>query len=231
VATPPLALYVHFPWCVRKCPYCDFNSHPARGPVPEAEYVAQLLRDLDCDLTGSVGRVVTSIFLGGGTPSLFSAASIATLLDGIRARVELAADAEITLEANPGTTDAANFAGYRRAGVNRLSIGAQSFDARQLQRLGRIHGEADIARAVTTARAAGFQRINLDLMYALPQQEPSGALADLEQALACDVTHLSWYQLTVEPRTEFARRPPPLPDDDTQAQIERQGLALLEAAG
>jgi putative oxygen-independent coproporphyrinogen III oxidase len=231
VVTPPLSLYVHFPWCVRKCPYCDFNSHPSRGALPEAQYVAQLLRDLDCDLARGGGRVVSSIFLGGGTPSLFSAASIAALLDGIRRRVELSADVEITLEANPGTVDARNFAGYRRAGVNRLSIGAQSFDSQQLQRLGRIHAVEDIEDAVATARAAGFQRINLDLMYALPRQTTAGALADLERALQCKVTHLSWYQLTIEPRTEFAQRPPPLPDDDTQAQIECEGLALLESAG
>jgi putative oxygen-independent coproporphyrinogen III oxidase len=231
MAMPPLSLYVHFPWCVRKCPYCDFNSHPARGALPEAEYVAQLVNDLECDLAHVPARVVTSIFLGGGTPSLFSPASVTALLDAIRSRVELSHDVEITLEANPGTTDAERFAGYRRAGVNRLSIGAQSFEPRQLVRLGRIHAATDIDRAIATARAAGFERINLDLMYALPEQRPDHALADLDRAVRCAPTHLSWYQLTIEPRTEFARRPPSLPDENTQAQIEREGLVRLAQAG
>jgi len=228
---PPLSLYVHFPWCVRKCPYCDFNSHPARGPIPEDAYVEQLLRDLDADLVLSGGRTIDTIFLGGGTPSLFSGRAIATLLDGVRARTTLAPDVEVTLEANPGAIDEAHFVEYRAAGVNRLSIGAQSFDATQLRALGRIHEPGDIERAFAAATRAGFQRINLDLMHGLPRQSAGDARVDLERAIALGPSHLSWYQLTIEPRTEFALHPPTLPEEDALESIESAGFDLFASAG
>jgi oxygen-independent coproporphyrinogen-3 oxidase len=231
IELPPLSLYVHFPWCVKKCPYCDFNSHPAKGPLPETEYVEQLLRDLDCDRTFAGNRTVNTIFFGGGTPSLMSGAAIAALLAGIAARIDVAADAEITLEANPGAVDEHNFAAYRAAGVNRLSIGAQSFDAAQLAALGRIHSPGDIERAVRAATSAGFARINLDLMHGLPNQSVAGATADLRSAISLGVTHVSWYQLTIEARTEFALNPPQLPDEDMLADIEAAGLGLLAESG
>ncbi|NJN50556.1 MAG: radical SAM family heme chaperone HemW [Gammaproteobacteria bacterium] len=227
----PLGIYVHFPWCVRKCPYCDFNSHPQKGEIPERAYTDQLIADLDLDAAPLVGRPVTSVFLGGGTPSLISPTSIRRLLDGIRECVELDPAAEITLEANPGTVDERHFEGYVDAGVNRLSIGAQSFDSRQLERLGRIHGPAEIERAVATARNAGFMRINLDLMHGLPEQTEPSAIEDIRRALALGVDHISWYQLTLEPRTPFAAHPPTLPDEDTLAAIEQTGFELLRHAG
>ncbi|WP_152551494.1 radical SAM family heme chaperone HemW [Polycyclovorans algicola] len=229
----PLALYLHFPWCVRKCPYCDFNSHTLRGEVPEADYVAALLRDLDADLLslGDQVRPVTSAFLGGGTPSLFSGAALQQVLDGVRARVGFVDDAEITLEANPGTVDEAHFAGYRAAGINRLSIGVQSFNPAHLKRLGRIHGADDALRAMRVARAAGFDNVNLDLMFGLPDQIANEALADLAQAVALSPEHLSVYQLTLEPNTEFAARPPPLPDDDRVADMQIALQARLADAG
>jgi putative oxygen-independent coproporphyrinogen III oxidase len=230
-AAPALGLYLHFPWCVRKCPYCDFNSHALRGEVPEDAYVDALLRDLTLDLADLPGRRLTSLFLGGGTPSLFSGRAIARVLEGVAARLSLAADAEITLEANPGTVDEAHFRDYRAAGVNRLSIGVQSLDAAQLKRLGRIHGPEDAVRAVHTARRAGFDNLNLDLMFALPQQTPAEAAADLRAALALEPEHLSYYQLTLEPNTEFAARPPPLPDDDSAHAIHAAGQALLAEQG
>ena len=228
---PPLSLYVHFPWCVRKCPYCDFNSHPAKGPIPEHEYVAQMLRDFDNDKALTARRTIDTIFIGGGTPSLISGRAIAVLLDGIRARSRVAGDAEVTLEANPGAVDEANFIEYRRAGVNRLSIGAQSFDDRHLRALGRIHEPQDIERAFAAAIRAGFERVNLDLMHGLPGQSARSARRDLSRAIALGASHVSWYQLTIEPRTEFALRPPTLPDEDTLADIEAAGFELLEAAG
>jgi len=209
---PPLGLYVHIPWCVRKCPYCDFNSY-AGNAVPEEEaYVEALLADLAREEAG--GRVVETVFIGGGTPSLFSGGTIARLLSGIRETSNLAADAEITLEANPGTVDAAHFEAYREAGVNRLSIGVQSFDAGALQRLGRIHDPQQAVAAFQVARAAGFENINLDLMFGLPGQDPEAALQDLRQALALAPEHLSWYQLTLEPNTLFYSQPPRLPGDE-----------------
>ncbi len=228
---PPLALYVHLPWCVRKCPYCDFNSHALRGGLPERDYVAALLRDLEHDLRRVCGRAVHSVFIGGGTPSLFSAEAIAELLAGIRARITVAPGAEITLEANPGTTDQARFRGYREAGVNRLSIGAQSFDDAKLAALGRIHDGEQARDAVETARAAGFDNVNLDLMYGLPGQSSAEALADVRRAIDLNPTHLSVYQLTIEPNTRFHADPPPLPDDDALGEMQERIQAELAQAG
>jgi putative oxygen-independent coproporphyrinogen III oxidase len=229
-ALPPLALYVHVPWCLKKCPYCDFNSHEARGDVPEAAYVDALVADLEFALPSIWGRRVVSVFVGGGTPSLFSAAAIDRLLSGVRARVPLAPDAEITLEANPGTFEREKFAGYRGAGVNRLSLGIQSFDPANLAALGRVH-DADEARRAADAALSLFDSVNFDLMYALPLQTVAGAEADLEAALAFAPAHLSFYHLTLEPNTLFHRCPPPLPDDDTAADIEDAVHARLETAG
>jgi putative oxygen-independent coproporphyrinogen III oxidase len=228
---PPLALYVHVPWCVQKCPYCDFNSHARTGALPEAEYVAALLADLERDAPATAGRELRSVFIGGGTPSLFAAESIAALLHGIRRRVAVAADAEVTLEANPGTVEHGRFAGYRDAGVTRISLGAQSFGARQLALLGRIHAAGDTAVAVGELEAAGIGNFNLDLMYALPEQSLEGALADLDAATAYAPPHLSRYQLTLEPGTVFHARPPALPDEALADEMQRQGDARLAAAG
>jgi putative oxygen-independent coproporphyrinogen III oxidase len=228
---PPLSLYVHLPWCVRKCPYCDFNSYEARGALPDLEYVAALLRDWRLEVPLAQGRAIETIFLGGGTPSLFSGQAIARLLDGLRADAAIAANAEITLEANPGAVDAARFAAFREAGVDRLSIGIQSFRNDKLRALGRVHDSAQAEAAVATARAAGFTNVNLDLMYGLPGDDCDGAIADLERAVGLAPEHVSWYQLTLEPNTAFERRPPPLPDDDTVASIEERGRALLAAHG
>jgi oxygen-independent coproporphyrinogen-3 oxidase len=230
VALPPLALYVHIPWCLRKCPYCDFNSHEAKGDAPEAAYVDALLADLEFALPSIWGRRVVSVFIGGGTPSLFAAGAIDTLLAGIRARVPLAPDAEVTLEANPGTFEREKFAGYHAAGINRLSLGVQSFDPKHLAALGRVH-DADEARCAAEAALAIFGNVNFDLMYALPCQTVAEAEADLAAALAFSPPHLSFYHLTVEPNTLFHRYPPPLPDDETAADIEDAVDAALEAAG
>ena len=228
----PLALYVHLPWCVRKCPYCDFNSHAADPHgVPAEAYVDALLRDLATDAPLARGRPVSSIVIGGGTPSLFPGPAIARLLEGVRGQFDLALDAEITLEANPGTVDEANFHGYRAAGVNRLSLGVQSLRAAPLAALGRIHGVGDVARAVAVARAAGFTNLNLDLMHGLPGDRSGDALSDLAAALAFQPEHLSWYELTLEEGTPFARRPPVLPDEDEVALDFERGLGALEAAG
>ncbi len=230
IALPPLALYVHLPWCLRKCPYCDFNSHELRGEVPEDAYVAALLRDLELALPKVWGRRVVSVFLGGGTPSLFSAAAIDRLLAGIRARVPLVAGAEVTLEANPGTFERQKFAGYFAAGVNRLSLGIQSFDPVKLRALGRVH-DGDEARRAAEAALMIFGNVNFDLMYALPQQTVDEALADLAVALSFSPPHLSCYHLTLEPNTLFFKAPPPLPDDDTSADIEGAVQATLARAG
>ena len=227
---PPLALYVHVPWCVRKCPYCDFNSHALSGDVPAAAWLARIEADLDVELAAAE-RPLTSIFIGGGTPSLLEAPTIEGLLAAVSARFELAPDAEITLEANPGTAEAERFAGYREAGVNRLSIGVQSFDDDALARLGRIHGGAEARRAIDLARAAGFERVNVDLMHGLPGQTAQAALADLDRALDAGIRHLSWYQLTLEPNTVFHSRPPTLPVEDVLAEIEDSGAERLRAAG
>ena len=229
-APPPLALYVHLPWCVRKCPYCDFNSHAAEA-VPESDYVAALLSDLEQELPSVWGRPVVSVFLGGGTPSLFSPEAVEALISGIRARLPLVADVEITLEANPGTVDAARFHGYRQAGVNRLSLGIQSLDDRALRAIGRIHDAAQARAAVEAARKAGFDNLNLDLMFGLPGQDRAGGLRDLTEAIALGPEHLSWYQLTLEPNTPFAAAPPPLPEEDEVVALWEAGQAMLAGAG
>jgi oxygen-independent coproporphyrinogen-3 oxidase len=229
---PPLALYIHTPWCVRKCPYCDFNSHVSDRPPPFDRYIAQLLADLDAELRSPAAqRPLASIFIGGGTPSLFPGQAIRALLDGIRARIALNPDVEITLEANPGTADAHRFATYRAAGVNRLSIGIQSLSADQLIRLGRIHTPAEARGAVALARAAGFENVNLDLMFALPEQTPSAATADLDALIALEPEHISYYQLTLEPGTVFNLHPPALPDSDLAADLAAQGLERLSRSG
>ncbi len=230
-ATPPLSLYVHIPWCVRKCPYCDFNSHEARNGIPETAYVDALLTDLERDLPRAWGRTVESIFIGGGTPSLFSPEAIDRLLSGLRARLALKPAAEITLEANPGTLEAGRFEEFRGAGINRLSIGVQSFDPGMLEKLGRIHGRREAIAAAESAHAAGFDSFNLDLMFGLPAQTPAQARADLATAMDLEPGHLSWYQLTIEPNTLFHHRPPPLPDDDSLWLIQEQGHQLLQHRG
>ena len=228
---PPLAAYIHIPWCVRKCPYCDFNSHAAGPSLPEDAYVAALLADLDCDLDQAQGRALSSIFFGGGTPSLFSAQALGRILEGLEQRIGFADDIEITLEANPGTFEQAKFRDYRSLGINRLSIGVQSFQADKLKALGRIHDGDEAVRAADMARAAGFDNFNLDLMHGLPQQSLDDALGDLRTAIAQQPTHLSWYQLTVEPNTEFWNRPPTLPEDETLWDIQEAGQALLAEHG
>ncbi|MFJ5317960.1 radical SAM family heme chaperone HemW [Pectobacterium versatile] len=228
---PPLSLYIHIPWCVQKCPYCDFNSHALKGDVPHQEYVDHLLADLDADLPLASGRELHSIFIGGGTPSLLSAEAMQALLDGVRARIPLTPDAEITMEANPGTVEADRFSGYQRAGINRISIGVQSFDPQKLTRLGRIHGPDEARRAAHLATGLELRSFNLDLMHGLPDQSLEEALDDLRQAIALNPPHLSWYQLTIEPNTLFSSRPPTLPDDDALWDIYEQGHALLSAAG
>jgi len=227
---PPLALYVHVPWCVRKCPYCDFNSHEAAGAIPEAEYVAALIADLQSALPLIWGRPLVSVFFGGGTPSLLSPAAIDELLAAFRALAMLSPEAEITLEANPGTIEAEKFAGFRAAGVNRLSLGIQSFDDRHLAALGRIHGAAEAKRAAQLA-AEHFDSFNLDLMYGLPGQTREQALTDVETALAFSPPHLSCYQLTLEPNTRFAAFRPALPEDDLCADMQEAIEARLAIAG
>ncbi|WP_371317515.1 radical SAM family heme chaperone HemW [Pseudomonas gingeri] len=228
---PPLALYIHIPWCVRKCPYCDFNSHAASPVLPEEEYVDALLADLDQDLHAVYGRELSSIFFGGGTPSLFSAPALGRLLKGVEARIPFAGDIEITLEANPGTFEQEKFIAYRQLGINRLSIGIQSFQEDKLKALGRIHTGGEAVRAADMARQAGFDNFNLDLMHGLPDQSLEDALADLRQAIALKPTHLSWYQLTLEPNTVFWNQPPTLPEDDTLWDIQEAGQALLAEHG
>ncbi|MCY1487315.1 Oxygen-independent coproporphyrinogen-III oxidase-like protein YqeR [compost metagenome] len=228
---PPLALYIHIPWCVRKCPYCDFNSHAAGAELPEEAYIDALLDDLEQDLGHVHGRELTSIFFGGGTPSLFSANAIGRLLDGVEQRVPFARDIEITLEANPGTFEQAKFAAYRQLGINRLSIGVQSFQEAKLKALGRIHDGEEAIRAADMARRAGFDNFNLDLMHGLPDQSIDDALDDLRVAIAQAPTHLSWYQLTMEPNTVFWNQPPELPEDDILWDIQEAGQALLAEHG
>ena len=229
---PPLSLYVHLPWCVRKCPYCDFNSHAAKGALPLDAYIDALLADLDFDLPLAWGRIVHSVFFGGGTPSLFPPQAIDRFLQQASARLRFAPDVEITLETNPGTVEHGPFPGYRAAGVNRLSFGVQSFDDGCLQRLGRIHGSGDAERAVKSAQDAGFDNLNLDLMHALPQQTLAMALDDVERAIALSPTHLSHYQLTLEPNTVFAARVPAgIPDEDAAWDMQEACQARLADAG
>jgi len=230
-ALPPLSLYVHFPWCIRKCPYCDFNSHAVKKGFDEAGYINALLADLEQDLPDIWGRPVRTVFFGGGTPSLFSPQAMDSLLSGVRARLVLAPDAEITLETNPGTTEHHSFEEYLKAGINRLSFGIQSFDNRQLKTLGRIHSAEEATRAVIKAKEAGFTNFNLDLMFGLPGQMPEDARKDVEAAIALNPTHISYYHLTIEPNTFFHQFPPTLPEDDVSWEIQAQGQALLAAAG
>lgn len=227
----PLALYIHIPWCIRKCPYCDFNSHHAPSNLPEKQYVQALLNDLAQELPYIWGRRLESIFIGGGTPSLFSAESMDELISGIRALLPFRPNIEITLEANPGTFEQEKFNGFREAGINRLSVGIQSFNPQHLQALGRVHNQAEALKAAEVARYAGFNNFNLDLMFGLPQQSLEQALADLQQAIDLQPTHLSWYQLTLEPNTLFYKHPPVLPDDDLLVDMQYAGQALLQQAG
>ncbi len=231
LSLPPLALYVHIPWCLRKCPYCDFNSHEADESLPEGAYVEALRADLEQDLPLAQGRRLTSIFFGGGTPSVFSDRAIARILADAEALVGFESDIEITLEANPGTFEQARFSGFRAAGVNRLSIGVQSFQDRQLQHLGRVHDSGEALRALAMARAAGFDNINLDLMHGLPEQSLAQACADLDQAMDLGPEHISWYQLTIELNTHFYSAPPVLPEEDILADIQDAGQARLAEAG
>jgi len=231
VCLPPLALYVHMPWCVRKCPYCDFNSHQLKSAQPDAAYIDQLLEDFRRELPLVSLRTVTTVFFGGGTPSLFAPEAIARLLQALRQSIEFAADAEITLEANPGTIERGRFEGYKDAGINRVSLGAQTFAARSLESLGRIHTPDDTLRAVEELRAAGLENFNLDLMYALPGQTLAAALDDVATACALGPAHISHYQLTLEPGTVFHAQPPVLPDEDTAWSMQTECQRLLNAAG
>ncbi len=232
---PALSLYVHIPWCVQKCPYCDFNSHAQKAEIPEKEYIAALLQDLEADIERyqleSNPRLLHSIFIGGGTPSLISAQGIADLLSGIEARLPFKPDIEITMEANPGTIEAERFAGYQKAGVTRISVGVQSFEQQKLERLGRIHGQDEAVNAAKLAHQIGLNSFNLDLMHGLPDQSVDQALADLEKALELDPPHLSWYQLTIEPNTLFYYKQPTLPDDDDLWDIFELGHKKLADAG
>jgi oxygen-independent coproporphyrinogen-3 oxidase len=237
---PPLSLYIHIPWCVRKCPYCDFNSHALKTqtsktglstPLPEKEYLNALAADLQQDLQQVRGRTIESIFIGGGTPSLFSPEAIDQLLTTLHDLLPFSNNTEITLEANPGTVEQGKFAEFHAAGINRLSIGIQSFSNEMLQALGRIHDRRQAIHAAEQAHAAGFDNINLDLMFALPEQTTDMALADLRIAMDLEPTHLSWYQLTIEPNTLFHHSPPSLPGEETQWKIQQQGQELLGQRG
>ena len=227
---PPLSLYVHLPWCVRKCPYCDFNSHEVKGELPGDEYVQALLKDLEQELPLVWGRIVHTIFFGGGTPSLFSARQIALLMNGFRSLLRVNPEAEVTLEANPGTTEHDSFAAYRDAGVNRVSLGVQSFNDDHLSGIGRIHGRAEVERAVAAIHSSGIRNFNIDLMFGLPGQTPGEAMKDVHQAIACEPTHVSQYHLTVEPNTAFHANPPELPDADSAWEMQQQCGQLLSAS-
>lgn len=230
-ALPPLTLYIHLPWCVRKCPYCDFNSHENRGAIPEAAYIDALIADVEQDLPRIWGRRVSDIFFGGGTPSLFSSEAIDRLLSALRARLIIDPRAEITLEANPGVSELQKFRAFREAGINRLSIGIQSFNSAMLQRLGRIHDGAEARAAVEAAYKAGFDNINLDLMFALPGQSIEQALEDVRSVIALEPAHISLYQLTIEPNTLFHHQPPVLPDDDVAWEMQERCQAELATHG
>ncbi len=227
----PLSLYIHIPWCIKKCPYCDFNSHEARNDVPEFDYVKALLKDLESELPHIWGRPIASIFIGGGTPSLFSAQAIELLMSGLRERLPIRPNMEITLEANPSTFEQERFSAYRESGINRLSIGIQSFSNAKLKALGRIHDSSEALDAATIAKKAGFDNFNLDLMFGLPQQSMQQALDDLQQAIDCSPQHLSWYQLTIEENTLFHHAPPVLPDDELLWELQEGGQRLLAGAG
>ena len=228
---PPLALYAHFPWCVQKCPYCDFNSYTLKDQLPEERYIDALLRDLDAQAGSVEGRPLTSMFFGGGTPSLFSPGALARLIEHARARLGFLESIEITLEANPGTIERGRFSEYRAAGISRVSLGAQSFDERQLKRLGRIHSADETRRAADELHAAGLKNFNLDLMYALPDQTPEEAESDVRAALALEPAHVSQYHLTIEPGTVFAAAPPVQPADEVVEQMLDRSLQMLGAAG
>ena len=228
---PPLSLYVHIPWCVKKCPYCDFNSHTANNQLLEEEYLQALIQDLELELPYMQGRKLSSIFFGGGTPSLFSADTIGRIIQAAQKRIGFEDRMEITLEANPGTFEQEKFSGYRSIGVNRLSIGIQSFNNNQLEALGRIHSSEQAIKAIETAGSAGFENINLDLMHGLPGQDISHAMADLKQAIDLNPNHISWYQLTIEPNTVFYNKPPTLPKDIILESIQEKGLKLLADNG
>ena len=232
---PPLSLYIHIPWCIQKCPYCDFNSHALKTTIPEAQYISALIDDLDTDLARynmkNDPRKLHSIFIGGGTPSLITAPEIKRLLTEVEKRLPFADDIEITMEANPGTVEAGRFIEYREAGVNRISIGVQSFQQEKLEKLGRIHGKDEALRAARLAHEAGLNSFNLDLMHGLPNQSIDDALSDLKQAIDLNPPHLSWYQLTIEPNTVFYYKPPTLPDDDDLWDIFEQGHQILSDAG
>lgn len=227
----PLSLYIHIPWCVKKCPYCDFNSHQLHSGIPEEKYVQALISDIEQDLPLVWGRPVESVFIGGGTPSLLTAAALGELMGALRARLPIKPNAEITMEANPGTVEQNKFSAFFELGINRLSIGVQSFNDPHLKRLGRIHDAMQALRAIETAQKAGFENINIDLMFALPEQSVKNAAADLKTALAAGVSHISYYQLTLEPNTAFFNQPPPMPNDDLAAEIQQQGHDLLNRQG
>ncbi|KAF7771987.1 oxygen-independent coproporphyrinogen III oxidase [Pseudoalteromonas citrea] len=228
---PPLSLYVHVPWCVQKCPYCDFNSHGKKGDIPEQEYVQHLIDDLKSDLPYVQGRKIHSIFIGGGTPSLLSADAYVRLLSEVELLIGFEQGIEITLEANPGTVETDRFKRYAEAGINRISIGVQSLQEDKLKALGRIHGEQEAVNAAHEAQSAGLNSFNMDLMHGLPGQSIDDALSDLQRVIALNPPHISWYQLTIEPNTQFASKPPKLPEDETLWDIQEQGQALLAAAG
>lgn len=228
----PLSLYVHLPWCVEKCPYCDFNSHEVQGELPEQTYIDALFRNVEDQLPAFWGRRIDTMFIGGGTPSLFSGASVERLMSGLRARLGFVANMEVTLESNPGTADANNYRAYREAGINRLSIGVQSLDTEHLKTLGRIHSANEAIAAIAIAKQAGFERINADLMYGLANQTVAQALDDLRQLIDQDIEHISWYQLTIEPNTVYYSKPPAhLPDNDFIMDIQQAGAELLRSAG
>ncbi len=232
VPTPiPLSLYIHIPWCVKKCPYCDFNSHEARHDVPEERYLDALIKDLENELPNIWGRSIESIFIGGGTPSLFSAEAIDSLLKRLRERLVIRPNIEITMEANPGTFEQNRFTGFRKAGINRLSIGVQSYNDIHLKKLGRIHGRDEALKAASIAQHAGFDNFNLDLMFGLPNQTTQEALDDLQLAIEQSPNHISWYQLTIEENTLFHYSPPPIPNDDLIWDMQQKGQALLKKAG
>lgn len=228
---PPLGLYIHFPWCVKKCPYCDFNSHALKQDLPEMEYVACLLQNAELALNDVQHRSIQTIFMGGGTPSLFSAKALDVLLSGLKNRFTFSPNIEITLEANPGTVEQQRFNEYRAIGINRLSLGIQSFNEKHLEKLGRIHSGIEAQIAIDTVRSAGFTNFNCDLMFGLPHQTIAEGLADLEMAISLNPTHLSWYELTIEPNTYFWHHPPRLPEDDLVITLQEQGQQLLQEAG